>query len=288
MFANLLWGSAFPSIKTGYRLFEIASEDSASQILFAGTRFTLAGVLTILIFSVLNHRFIKLEKAAFPSVIKLSLFQTVFHYIFFYIALAHIAGVKASIISASSGFFAIIFSAVLLKSETNIARKLLWCVPGFLGVMLVNLTDALTFDFSLQGEGFILFSTVCGGIATMLIKKYGRTYDPVMMCGYQFFFGGLMMCAAGLLLGGSLHASVPYAWLLILYLAFVSSAAYSVWSLLLKYHPVSKVSVYAFSNPVFGTILSALILHEALSVPFSRVLISLALVCIGIYQVNKA
>ena len=31
-----LWGSAFPCIKIGYRLFDIASGDVAAQILFAG------------------------------------------------------------------------------------------------------------------------------------------------------------------------------------------------------------------------------------------------------------
>ena len=41
----LLWGSAFPCIKIGYRLFEVDAADTASQILFAGCRFTLAGVL---------------------------------------------------------------------------------------------------------------------------------------------------------------------------------------------------------------------------------------------------
>ena len=33
----LLWGSAFPCIKIGYRLFEVDAADTASQILFAGT-----------------------------------------------------------------------------------------------------------------------------------------------------------------------------------------------------------------------------------------------------------
>lgn len=41
--ANLLWGSAAPCIKLGYRYFAIAGEDIMSQILFAGVRFTLAG-----------------------------------------------------------------------------------------------------------------------------------------------------------------------------------------------------------------------------------------------------
>ena len=51
-----LWGSAFPCIKIGYQLFEIPSGATATQILFAGCRFTLAGILAIIIGSVLNHR----------------------------------------------------------------------------------------------------------------------------------------------------------------------------------------------------------------------------------------
>ena len=41
-FAVHCGGSAFPCVKIGYRLFEITSEDVATQILFAGCRFTLA------------------------------------------------------------------------------------------------------------------------------------------------------------------------------------------------------------------------------------------------------
>ena len=40
----MLWGSAFPCIKIGYGLFRVASGDAAGQILFAGIRFTLAGI----------------------------------------------------------------------------------------------------------------------------------------------------------------------------------------------------------------------------------------------------
>jgi drug/metabolite transporter (DMT)-like permease len=49
------------------------------------------------------------------------------------------------------------------------------------------------------------------------------------------------------------------------YLGFVSAAAYSLYGLLLKYHPVSKVAIFGFTNPIFGVILSALFLHEDLS-----------------------
>ena len=46
---TFLWGSASPCIKLGYALFKIPSSETWTQVLFAGTRFVLAGVLTILI-----------------------------------------------------------------------------------------------------------------------------------------------------------------------------------------------------------------------------------------------
>ena len=55
MVCCLLWGSAFPCVKIGYDLFRIGASDTASQIVFAGTRFFLAGVLA-LIAALLNAR----------------------------------------------------------------------------------------------------------------------------------------------------------------------------------------------------------------------------------------
>ena len=45
-----LWGSATPFIKIGYSL-ALPERDIASTILFAGTRFTLAGIITVVIYS---------------------------------------------------------------------------------------------------------------------------------------------------------------------------------------------------------------------------------------------
>ncbi len=45
-----LWGSAFPCIKFGYEWLHIAQNDAASQLLFAGLRFMLAGCLTMCFF----------------------------------------------------------------------------------------------------------------------------------------------------------------------------------------------------------------------------------------------
>ena len=68
----LLWGSAFPCIKIGYQMMHIASDEVASQILYAGYRFTLAGILTILLGSIGSRRFLRPTKGSIGKVFKLS------------------------------------------------------------------------------------------------------------------------------------------------------------------------------------------------------------------------
>ena len=72
---------------------------------------------------------------------------------------------------------------------------------------------------------------------------------------------------------------------LLLYLALLSSVAFTIWTTLFKYNPVGRISVYNFLNPLFGTLFSAAILHE--KILEVKNIIALILVCIGIYIVNK-
>lgn len=50
-FCCLLWGSAYPAIKSGYDLFQIATDDIPSKIVFAGYRFLFAGFGEAIIFA---------------------------------------------------------------------------------------------------------------------------------------------------------------------------------------------------------------------------------------------
>ena len=79
----------------------------------------------------------------------------------------------------------------------------------------------------------------------------------------------------------------PAGALLLLSMAFISAAAYTIWGMLLKYNPVSRVTVFGFMNPVFGVILSALLLGEGSQASGPVTVLSLILVCLGIYIVNR-
>lgn len=283
-----LWGSAFPCIKIGYKMFQIGSDQTMSQILFAGVRFTLAGFLVLLFGSLISHKILIPKRSSCKNILVVCLFQTVLQYLFFYIGLAHTSGVKASIVEASNVFLAIVVANVIFHQEKFTMSKLLGCIVGFAGVVLINLTGSgLEGGMTLTGEGFILFSAFSYAVSSVLIKRFSADENPVVISSYQFMIGGLIMILAGLCGGGKLHPASPYSGLMMLYMALISAVAYTIWSILLKYNPVSKVAVFGFMNPVFGVVLSAILLKEGSQIPFLQCAASLILVCIGIYIVNR-
>ena len=284
---SFLWGSAFPSIKIGYELFEVASDDTASQILFAGIRFTLAGILAVLFGCISKKKLIIPGKKDIMPIVILSLFQTILQYFFFYIGLANTSGVKSSVIIGANVFVVIILSALVFRTEKITTKKILGSIVGFAGIILINLSGLTDGSMKFTGEGFIFLSTVAYAFSSGLMKNYSKKHDTVMLSGYQFIFGGIVMTVAGFLMGGTISASSGKAIPMLLYLAFISAAAYSLWSMLLKHNDVSSVAIYGFMNPMFGFILSAILLNERGEAFGINGIIAILLVCAGIFIVNK-
>ena len=286
--ANLLWGSASPCIKLGYQLFQISSDAVMSQIFFAGIRFTLAGVLTVIFGSLTEHRLLVPGKGSAGMLIALALTQTILQYTFFYMGLSKAPGYKGSVISPSSVFFAVLLATIVLRQEKLTVRKILGCVIGFAGVVLVSLQSAGDAGgFRWDGEGFLVLAAFSYACSTVLIKRFSQRENPVTLSGYQFIIGGFVMAAVSFLGGGRLQPVSAKAWLLMLYLGLLSAVAYTLWSLLLQRHPVSHITVYSFANPVFGVILSALFLDEGKNLNVPLCLLSLLLVSLGVWIVNS-
>lgn len=282
----LLWGSAFPAIPIGYKLFSISSDDTMSIILFAGIRFFLAGILSLIIFSIVNKKLLTVKKSSLKKISVLSVFQTILQYVFFYLGLAFTTGERASVINGTSVFFALLISSLIFKFEKLNVRKVAGCLLGFTGIIIISLDGlASVKNISFMGELFILLSSLSYAFSSVFMKKYSENENPAALSSYQFIFGGAVMIIVALVFGGKINHITYQGILLILYLAFVSAAAYSLWSILLKYNDVSKVAVCGFMTPVFGFFLSSFFSSSASQIGFSAVL-SLIFVVIGIIVVN--
>ena len=115
--------------------------------------------------------------------------------------------------------------------------------------------------------------------------KRQQRIDSVVLTGYQLAIGGAALLVVGFAMGGSLGSPTPAALALLGYLVVLSSAAFSLWTTLLKYNRVSMVAVFNFMVPVFGTLLSALFLNESF-LEWKNGL-ALLLVCGGIWLVTR-
>lgn len=289
MVCCLLWGSAFPCIKIGYRMFDIASSDTFSQIAFGGIRFILAGILAWILGSIMEHKLLVPAKWELPRIVKLCSLQTVLQYVFFYLGLARTTGVKASIIEASNVFVAILIASLIFHQEKLTIKKLAGCLIGFAGVVLINLPEGggLDMHMRLTGEGFIFLSTVAYAFSSVLTKRYSKESNPVMLSAFQFMLGGVIMTIIGFAGGARFTVVTGQGVAMLFYLAFISAAAFSLWGILLKYNDISKVTVYGFMNPMFGVLLSSLLLTEQNdSVGITKAITALLLVTIGILIVN--
>ena len=87
------------------------------------------------------------------------------------------------------------------------------------------------------------------------------------------------------MLGGSLGPFTPSSMALLLYMAFLSAVAFSLWAVLLKYNSVGQVAIYNCLTPIFGAFLSAIFLGE--NILELKNIAALILVCLGIYIVNR-
>ncbi|MCR5344229.1 MAG: DMT family transporter [Butyrivibrio sp.] len=290
LFCCVLWGSATPAIKIAYEIFHISSDDTASRIMLAGARFFLAGIMTVGFGSILAKKLLLPKRDSLRSIAVLSLFQTIGQYFFFFMALVHITGVRGSIINASGNFFAILLAAYLFHFERFTLRKFIGCVTGFAGIFLIlggikaiSGAEAVT----LSGEGAMLLAAIFYALSSCCIKIYSRKENPVVLSGYQFMLGGVVLFIIGFFMGGHLVFGSFSCVLNLIYMGFISAGAYTLWGILLKHNPVSRVSILGFMNPVMGVMLSALFLNENQEAFSYTGVIALVLVVIGIIVVNS-
>ena len=141
-----------------------------------------------------------------------------------------------------------IFAHFMIKSEKMTWKKSIGCLIGFAGVIVINLTPGgMAGGFQWMGEGLILVCSMAYGASSVTLKLLSGKETPTAITAFQLLFGGGMLILAGVLLGGHVRGFTMRSVLLLLYMALLSTVAFSIWALLLKYNPVGKVAVFGFT-----------------------------------------
>ena len=280
---NVLWGSAYPSIKIGYELFNI-TDSVFEKLFFAGVRFMAAGVMVLIVSWITRRKFPRISKKGAPYVLMMAVIYTAVQYIFFYVGLSNTSGANGSIVNSIQTFFAVILAHFVYKDDKLNVRKIVGTALGFAGVLVVTLGSGVA-QLKLTGEGFILLAALSFVIGSMISKKATRSDDAMSVTGYNLLIGGAVLTVIGMLGGGEFKTVTAAGIGVLAYLAFLSAAAFTIWTMLLQYNPIGKIAVFNFIIPVSGTLLSAVFLGE--DIFELRYLVSLVLVCAGIVIVNK-
>lgn len=282
---NILWGSAFPFIKMGYRLFLIDAADTPSILCFAGVRFLMGSALVWLAGSALRRRPLPMPRGrALASCCGLGLWQTAAQYFFYYSAVAALTGSFGGILNSTQSFMGVILAHFLYGSADRLTpRKALGCALGFGGVLVATLGNHG--GGSARGIVCMLLASAIFAAAGPWNKAATQQTDSFSVCVLNLGVGGAALLALGLALGGRLTPQSPAAVPVLLYLAFISGAGYLLWALLMKNNPVSRISVFGLLIPVVNTLLSAVLNGEPL---FEwQYIAALVLVCGGIWLVNR-
>lgn len=285
IFCTILWGSAYPCIKKGYIAFGIADGTFWDRLVFAGIRFTLAGILTLAMHGIRNRRCYIRPALPFYKYFGLGLVFTTAQYVCFYVGLANSMGARSAVLNAASSFFTVLVAALWIPDERLTARKIIGCLLGFCGILVMNLGGSLGGRFTLNGDFMVLLSTLAFGIGSVWSKQLARREHPILLSGFQLTLGGLVLLLLGCFGGGRLYALNRTGVFLMVYMVLLSCGAFSVWTWLLHKYSAGAVSVYFFLVPVFGVLFSALFLRERIA-GFSAGA-ALALVCSGIIIVNR-
>lgn len=276
IFCCALWGLSTPIVKMGYAYTD--ATHVPSLLLWAGVQFAIAGLLTVGIYSLVSKKIVYPRKENRKGVALIAVLQTVLQYSCIYIGLLHTTSVKGAVLKSTDAFFVALIASLLFRQEKLTGKKIISCIIGFLGILIMNL-DGLSLNFNL-GDGLVVTGIASYSFGVVITKRIAQTEDPIVLSGYQMTIGGIIMLLLGVLFQGSLDFAriLP----IIVGLSAIYAVSYTLWTVLLKYHAASSITIYSFMIPVFGVIFSAILLEEASGVAPFNLVAALVLVCLGI------
>lgn len=183
---------------------------------------------------------------------------------FFYTGLGLSSGISASVIAGSLTFFQIGLAHVIYHDDRITPIKIIAAFVGFSGILFYQVMEnGLRLSFGL-GELLMLAAMFSGALGNVLYRKSPQVgLPPLQLTALQMLMGGLALALVGATKVGFVPFHVSVGFLLVLvYLAMVSATSFLIWNSIMTHNKAGRVSVYLFLIPIFGVILSALVLHE--------------------------
>ena len=243
----------------------------------AALRFAIASVLLWALvawrFRVRGDRFpVPAGWAQWTGLFSLGLTGVFLYNFVFLTGLSWTSATNGSLIVAFNPMLTAVLSALWLKERFRSVQAggLLLALLG-VGVVITRGSIAVMRSLSFNpGDLLMLGAPLAWALYTILGKKVLACFPPLVATAYAALFGTLLLLPAAALEGSLLsgvHRLTVYGWISVLQLALLGTVAGFVW----WYEGVellgaSRAAVFVNLVPLFGVLLSALILSESLEV----------------------
>jgi drug/metabolite transporter (DMT)-like permease len=174
-----------------------------------------------------------------------------------------------------------------LFRERIATGTVLGVVAGFTGVGILIVPEGITGRVDVVSMLMIVGASISWSIGTFMSRRLNMPHDPLASTGVQMLVGGVALLATGALAGEtvqpeqfSTESLLSLGYLII----FGSVLAYTAYTWVLIHASVSRVSTYAYVNPIVAVFLGWLLLHETIDL---TMIIGAAVIIVSVWIVIR-
>lgn len=244
-----LMGSSFAVAKIGLQYI--------SPLLLVGIRFIIAGLLMIVIVRLLKRPHPK-KRADWIKITVIGACQTAGVMGCIFLSLRTITAGESAILTFTNPLLVVILGTIALKINY---RFIQWAgvLVGLFGVF-ITMGGQLQLEI---GTLFGISSAFFWATATLLVKKWGQSFDVWVLTAYQMFFGGVLLLLLSLGLEDLQLLLNPVSISVLIWLSIPASIVqFAIWFYLLQNGNPGKVSAFLFLAPFFGILSGWIVLDE--------------------------
>ena len=257
--ACLLWSTAFVGVKIGLRF--------SKPLSFAGIRFMLSGLILLPFCGKIPFVFHEV-RTHIRTILPVSCFQTFLLYGLFFTGMTLIPGALGAIVIGAAPLVSAITAHFLMPEDEMTVSKTISIGIGITGVVIISMSRqpwSVSGSKEFVGIFLLVLGCVSSSLGNILVAREDKNINPLIFNAAQVFLGGFFLLVISLPLEGLPRFDYPISFFIaLLWLAFLSAVALSIWFTLLK-RPgikVSELNLWKFIIPVFGAIFSWIILQD--------------------------
>jgi drug/metabolite transporter (DMT)-like permease len=274
----VIWGSTY--------LFNKIAVTEIPALYLGAVRFSIAGILIIIIAKLLKMPLSITKKQLLNSVIAGFLFLVYGNGIFVW-ALNYLDSGFAALLASTQPLAVLVLMRIIDNKKVKL-KSIVGIVLGLIGMyLLVSQKGITTNKDSILGIFMIFTCVFSWSYGSIFVSKADLPKNFFVATGYQMLTASVILFVGSLLFKESWQSPLEWSnsaqWSVLFLIVFGGIVAFTAFNYLLKNVSTDKVASSAYVNPVIALILGWLVLDESIS---KQSLIAAVILLTGVYFIT--